>query len=92
MEQAMVGRETGFANKGLIFLNVILTVSQISSYATGYDGSMMSEQSSNTNPKYMLILNRRLAVFDYMARIFWEPFSQHIGNVRSRLFQDSARH
>lgn len=43
MDQAMAGRKTGFSNRGLVILNMILVVSQISSYATGYDGSMMSE-------------------------------------------------
>lgn len=44
MDQAMASpnRKTGFANKGLIMLNIILSIAQISSYATGYDGSMMS--------------------------------------------------
>lgn len=44
----MAGRDTGFANKGLILLNAILAVSQISSYATGYDGSMMNGLQSLT--------------------------------------------
>lgn len=44
MGQAMASpnRKTGFGNKGLIVLNIILSIAQISSYATGYDGSMMS--------------------------------------------------
>ena len=44
MDQAMASpnRKTGFGNKGLIMLNIILSIAQISSYATGYDGSMMS--------------------------------------------------
>jgi hypothetical protein len=44
VDEAMAspGRKTGFKNHGLIYLNIILSIAQISSYATGYDGSMMS--------------------------------------------------
>ncbi|KAL5115647.1 hypothetical protein ACEQ8H_006446 [Pleosporales sp. CAS-2024a] len=43
MDQALVGRKTGwFADRGIITINLILVLSQISSYATGYDGSMMN--------------------------------------------------
>ena len=47
MELALAdpNRKTGFANKGLVWLNLILSVAQISSYATGYDGSMMSMEA-----------------------------------------------
>lgn len=45
MEQALASpnRKKGWSNGGLIVLNLILTIAQISSYATGYDGSMMSK-------------------------------------------------
>lgn len=43
MDQALMGRKTGwFADRGIISVNLILILSLISSYATGYDGSMMS--------------------------------------------------
>jgi hypothetical protein len=43
MDQALLGRKTGyFADKGIITVNCVLLLSQISSYATGYDSSMMS--------------------------------------------------
>lgn len=43
MDAALAGRKTGwFADRGIITINLILVISQISSYATGYDGSMMS--------------------------------------------------
>jgi len=46
MDAVLAGRNTGyFANKGIVTLNLILTIPLISSYATGYDGSMMSEDS-----------------------------------------------
>lgn len=39
----LVGRKTGwFADHGIITCNLVLCLSLISSYATGYDGSMMS--------------------------------------------------
>ena len=44
MDAVMIRRKTGwFANAGIVRVNLILTVALISSYATGYDGSMMSE-------------------------------------------------
>jgi len=44
MDAALAGRKAGwFADRGIITVNVILLLSLISSYATGYDGSMMSE-------------------------------------------------
>ncbi|KAG4438234.1 hypothetical protein IFR05_006262 [Cadophora sp. M221] len=43
MDAALSGRKTGyFANSGMITLNCVLVLSLISSYATGYDGSMMN--------------------------------------------------
>ncbi|KAI8943343.1 hypothetical protein NX059_001360 [Plenodomus lindquistii] len=43
MEQALAGRRTGwFADRGIITVNLLLVLCQISSYATGYDGSMMN--------------------------------------------------
>ena len=43
MDQALMGRKTGwFADRGIVSINLILVLCQISSYATGYDGSMMS--------------------------------------------------
>ncbi|KAK0123831.1 hypothetical protein ONS95_008825 [Cadophora gregata] len=43
MDAALSGRKTGyFANSGMVTLNLILVLSLISSYATGYDGSMMN--------------------------------------------------
>lgn len=46
LDEALVGRKVGFSNSGVLVLNVILSVVQLSSYATGYDGSMMSELAS----------------------------------------------
>ncbi|KAH9214696.1 general substrate transporter [Leptodontidium sp. 2 PMI_412] len=43
MDAALSGRRTGYlANGGMITLNCVLVLSLISSYATGYDGSMMN--------------------------------------------------
>ncbi|KAF2004257.1 hypothetical protein P154DRAFT_427023 [Amniculicola lignicola CBS 123094] len=43
MDQALMGRNTGwFADRGIITINLLLVLCQISSYATGYDGSMMN--------------------------------------------------
>lgn len=43
VEAALVGRNTGwFADRGIIKINLILVLSLISSYATGYDGSLMN--------------------------------------------------
>lgn len=82
MEQAMAGRETGFANRGLVILNLILVVSQISSYATGYDGSMMSKCAIFlgivTNS---LIFNRRIAVLGHMASILQQPIAKHFRHI-----------
>lgn len=42
LEQALAGRKFSWTS-GVLVLNAILSVVQLSSYATGYDGSMMSE-------------------------------------------------
>ncbi|TVY80424.1 Lactose permease [Lachnellula suecica] len=43
MDAVLAGRNTGyFANRGIITLNLILIIPLLSSYATGYDGSMMN--------------------------------------------------
>jgi hypothetical protein len=42
LDQTLTGRKLS-RNSGLIVLNIILSIVQLSSYATGYDGSMMSE-------------------------------------------------
>lgn len=43
VDDALKGRNTGFfADKGIIKVNAILMLSLISSYANGYDGSMMN--------------------------------------------------
>ncbi len=41
LDQALAGCKLS-RNSGLILLNIMLSVVQLSSYATGYDGSMMS--------------------------------------------------
>lgn len=41
LHEALAGRRLS-RNAGVIVLNIILSVVQLSSYATGYDGSMMS--------------------------------------------------
>jgi hypothetical protein len=47
MEAVLAGRGNGYlANRGMILLNLNLAISLISSYATGYDGSMMSKSSN----------------------------------------------
>ena len=43
LDEALTGRKTDFRNGGIVVLNIILSLVQLSSYATGYDGSMMSE-------------------------------------------------
>lgn len=45
LDQTLAGRKLS-RNSGLIVLNIILSIVQLSSYATGYDGSMMSESLS----------------------------------------------
>jgi hypothetical protein len=45
LDQTLAGRKLS-RNSGLIVLNIILSIVQLSSYATGYDGSMMSESPS----------------------------------------------
>lgn len=63
MEAVLSGRKTGwFANRGMVLLNINLCLSLISSYATGYDGSMMSEyrMQDRTNPR--IDENRRIAI------------------------------
>ncbi|KAL3423087.1 hypothetical protein PVAG01_04834 [Phlyctema vagabunda] len=43
MDAALAGRKTGWlADRGIIRVNCILAISLLSSYATGYDGSMMN--------------------------------------------------
>lgn len=43
VDGALVGRNTGFfADKGIIKINAILMLALVSSYANGYDGSMMN--------------------------------------------------
>ncbi|KAK4689144.1 hypothetical protein P7C73_g973, partial [Tremellales sp. Uapishka_1] len=43
LDQLLANRNTSYwANKGIIHLNLLLILAQISSYATGYDGSMMN--------------------------------------------------
>jgi hypothetical protein len=42
LDQALAGRKLS-RNSGLIVLNIVLSIIQLSSYATGYDGSMMSQ-------------------------------------------------
>lgn len=48
LDQALAGRKLS-RNSGLLVLNIILSIVQLSSYATGYDGSMMSK--SPKSPK-----------------------------------------
>jgi hypothetical protein len=43
LDDLLAVRPTSYwANSGILSLNAILIVAQISSYATGYDGSMMN--------------------------------------------------
>ena len=43
IDSALEGRKIGFfADKGIIKINCILMLTLISSYANGYDGSMMN--------------------------------------------------
>ncbi|WVQ82793.1 hypothetical protein IAT38_004925 [Cryptococcus sp. DSM 104549] len=43
IDELLAGRKTSYwANSGILSLNIILILAQISSYATGYDGSMMN--------------------------------------------------
>ena len=43
IEQLLVGRKTSYwGTSSLLLLNVMLILPQLSSYATGYDGSMMN--------------------------------------------------
>jgi hypothetical protein len=46
MDDLLASRGTTYwANSGILTLNCILIVAQVSSYATGYDGSMMNGES-----------------------------------------------
>ena len=48
VDAALAHRKTGwFADHGIITCNLVLCLSLVSSYATGYDGSMMSERLAN---------------------------------------------
>ena len=47
LEQALAGRRVSWTS-GVLVLNLILSVVQLSSYATGYDGSMMSGLGHHT--------------------------------------------
>lgn len=43
LDQLLANRLTSYwANGGILTLNVMLVLAQLSSYATGYDGSMMN--------------------------------------------------
>lgn len=42
LDQTLASRNIS-RNPGIVVLNIILSIVQLSSYATGYDGSMMSE-------------------------------------------------
>ena len=42
LDQALASRNIS-RNSGIVVLNIVLSIVQLSSYATGYDGSMMSE-------------------------------------------------
>lgn len=43
MDQILATRNTSYwANRNVFALNLMLIVAQVSSYATGYDGSMMN--------------------------------------------------
>lgn len=43
LDELLSGRNTSYlANRGIITLNAMLLLAQVSSYATGYDGSMMN--------------------------------------------------
>jgi hypothetical protein len=46
LDEALAGRKGLYSNSGVLTLNIILSIVQLSSYATGYDGSMMSEMAS----------------------------------------------
>jgi len=43
IDDLLAGRKTSYwANRGIITLNIMLILPQLSSYATGFDGSMMN--------------------------------------------------
>ena len=43
LDDLLSGRKTSYwANRGIVTLNIMLLLPQLSSYATGYDGSMMN--------------------------------------------------
>jgi hypothetical protein len=43
LDDLLASRNTSYwANRGIITLNMMLLLPQLSSYATGYDGSMMN--------------------------------------------------
>ncbi|RSH90986.1 hypothetical protein EHS25_010162 [Saitozyma podzolica] len=54
LDELLSGRNTSYlANRGIITLNMLLLLAQVSSYATGYDGSMMNGlQSLDTWQSY----------------------------------------
>jgi hypothetical protein len=50
LDELLAGRNTSYwANRGILTLNMMLLLPQLSSYATGYDGSMMNGLQSVLN-------------------------------------------
>ena len=84
MEAALAGRSTGpFANRGMMLLNFNLVISLISSYATGYDGSMMSKFLVTKDDNFMNSnKSRRTANTRHLECILSYSFCEYIGIVR----------
>ncbi|CAG8981521.1 hypothetical protein HYALB_00003094 [Hymenoscyphus albidus] len=88
-------RERGWKNGGLIILNTILAVVQISSYATGYDGSMMNGLQSldtwqtyfkNPTPETLGLLNAIQNIGQLAALPFCAIACDKFGRVAVLLF------
>ncbi|RDW78372.1 general substrate transporter-4 [Coleophoma crateriformis] len=89
MDAALAGRNTGwFADRGIIKVNLILCISLISSYATGYDASMMNGLQSldewnaffhNPSASTLALLNAIQNVGQLVALPFCAIACDHFG-------------
>lgn len=62
LDELIAGRKTSYwANRGFVTLNIMLLLPQLSSYATGYDGSMMNglQSVSGTSSTSAQLTNSR---------------------------------
>lgn len=74
-----------FSNAGIVKLNMILLLAQVSSYATGFDGSMMSmplrSPENRVSWSDICLPSRWSTVFRLVARILQQSGCQHASPV-----------